>query len=177
VGTTNGLNFDGISDIDGVAPPDTNASVGATQVVEIVNTSYQVFNKSTGQSVFGPEEVSSIWTGFGGDCGLGLFGFYSDPVVLYDKAASRWLVTIIGSSDGFATGTECVAVSTTSDATGAYYRYAFSFAPGHVCHDAPRGRGCSWCDGLHQEEFRGRRVYTLLRGPVRAWWRSSNPSG
>lgn len=129
VSTTNLLNFEGISDVDGVAPPDTNASVGATQVVEIVNTSYQVFNKSTGKSAFGPAEVSSIWAGFGGDCGLGAAGSYSDPVVLYDKAAGRWLITIIGSSDGFSTGTECVAVSTTSDATGSYNRYAFPFAP------------------------------------------------
>ncbi len=127
VATTNLLNFDGVTDIDGDAPPDTNASVGATQVVETVNTSYQVFNKTTGHSVFGPAEIGSIWSGFGGDCANG--PFYSDPVVLYDKAAGRWLVTIIGSSDGFATGTECVAVSATSDATGSYHRYGFSLAP------------------------------------------------
>jgi len=42
VGTTNKLNVDGIFDRDGDAPPDTNASVGSTQVVETVNTSYQV---------------------------------------------------------------------------------------------------------------------------------------
>src|SRR5215471_13029427 len=51
VGTTNLLSFNGIKDRDGVAPPDTNASVGATQVVETVNTSYQVFNKTTGASI------------------------------------------------------------------------------------------------------------------------------
>ena len=75
VGTTNKLNFDGVSDRDGAAPPDTNASVGSTQVVETVNTSYQVFNKSTGASVFGPAEISSIFTVVPGACGLGLNGF------------------------------------------------------------------------------------------------------
>src|SRR6266571_9549334 len=55
VGTTNGLNFDGVSDRDGVAPPDTNASVGASQVVETVNFSYQVFDKATGATVFGSD--------------------------------------------------------------------------------------------------------------------------
>jgi len=39
VGTTNLLNFDGITDAQGggFVPPDTNAAVGATQVVETVN--------------------------------------------------------------------------------------------------------------------------------------------
>jgi hypothetical protein len=127
VSTTNLLNFDGVTDVDGDAPPDTNASVGATQVVETVNTSYQVFDKGTGHSVFGPAEIGSIWSGFGGDCATG--PYYSDPVVLYDKAAGRWLITIIGSHDGFNTGTECVAVSASSDATGSYHRYGFSLAP------------------------------------------------
>src|SRR6516162_11013889 len=83
VGTTNKLNFNGISDRDGVAPPDTNASVGSTQVVETVNISLKVFNKSTGASVLGPIEISSIFSGVSGACGSG--PFYSDPVVLYDK--------------------------------------------------------------------------------------------
>src|SRR5436190_3580822 len=43
------LNFDGIP-FTGAIPPDTNGAVGATQYAEIVNESYQVFNKSTGGS-------------------------------------------------------------------------------------------------------------------------------
>jgi hypothetical protein len=123
---TNKLNFNGIADRDGTAPPDTNASVGSTQVVEIVNISYQVFNKSTGASVFGPAEISSIWSGFGGVCGNPGNSF-TDPVVLYDKAAGRWLIAIAASPDGFNTGVECIAVSRTSNATAAYNRYSFSF--------------------------------------------------
>jgi len=137
VGTTNKLNFDGVSDRDGVAPPDTNASVGSTQVVETVNTSYKVFNKSTGASVFGPAEISSIFTGVPGACGLGLNGFYTDPIVEYDKAAGRWLVTILASPDGGATGVECIAVSGTSNATGSYHRYAFSFGTNNL-NDYPK---------------------------------------
>src|SRR5207245_5905717 len=48
-----------------------------------------------------------------------------DPVVVYDKTAGRWVVT------QFSVSTlpylQCVAVSATSDATGAWYRYAFSY--------------------------------------------------
>src|SRR6266852_5742897 len=136
VATTNLMNFDGVSDRDGVAPPDTNDSVGATQVVEVVNESYQVLNKSTGTSVLGPAEISSIWSGFGGTCGNALNNF-SDPVVVYDKAANRWLVTVLGSADGFLSGVECVAVSSTSDATGSYHRYSFGFGAGKL-NDYPK---------------------------------------
>jgi hypothetical protein len=45
--------------------------------------------------------------------------------VQYDKLANRWILT------QFSVSTlpylQCVAVSTTSDATGSYYRYAFSY--------------------------------------------------
>ncbi|MDQ6808089.1 MAG: hypothetical protein M3Z64_01475, partial [Verrucomicrobiota bacterium] len=119
-------NFDGIV-FPGVgcncAPPDTNGAVGKTQYVQIVNEGYQVFDKSTGGSVLGPNSISSIWTGFGGGCetlGAG------DPVVLYDQLADRWVITQFAkaTSSGPITD-ECVAVSTTGDATGSYYRYGF----------------------------------------------------
>src|SRR6516225_93528 len=133
VSTTNKLNFDGASaNDDGTvtgfvsAPPDTNGSVGATQVVETVNIVFKVFSKSTGGLVLGPTAISSIWSGFGGVCGDSGNSF-TDPVVLYDKAAGRWLITIAASHDNFKSGVECIAVSKTSDSTGAYNRYSFSF--------------------------------------------------
>jgi hypothetical protein len=47
-------------------------------------------------------------------------------VVLYDQLANRWLVSQFASATGGAPITdECVAVSTTSDATGSYNRYGF----------------------------------------------------
>src|SRR5580765_2760716 len=36
------------------APPDTNGAVGATQYVQWVNTSFAIFNKSTGALIAGP---------------------------------------------------------------------------------------------------------------------------
>lgn len=120
------LNFDGIA-YPGVgcncAPPDTNGAVGATQYVQMVNEGYQVFDKATGNSVLGPASISSLWNGFGGACQTGGAG---DPVVLYDQLAGRWVITQFASATGGSPITdECVAVSTTSDATGAYYRYGF----------------------------------------------------
>ena len=118
------LNFDGIA-FPGVvcncAPPDTDGEVGATQYVQIVNKGYQVFNKSTGASVLGPASIVSLWSGFGGVCETNGDG---DPVVLYDQLANRWIITEFAGGGGVPTD-ECIAVSTTSDATGSYNRYGF----------------------------------------------------
>jgi len=117
------LNFNGIP-FPGVncncAPPDTNGEVGQTQYVQIVNQGYQVFNKSTGGSVLGPLDIQTIWSGFGGVCQSSGFG---DPVVMYDQLANRWLVSQFAGSS--IPTDECIAVSKTSDATGAYNRYGF----------------------------------------------------
>ncbi|MGI8889431.1 MAG: hypothetical protein ACR2G0_01425 [Chthoniobacterales bacterium] len=120
------LSFDGIV-FPGVgcncAPPDTNGAVGLTQFVQMVNEGYQVFDKTTGNTVLGPASISSLWSGFGGACQSGGAG---DPVVLYDQLANRWVISQFASATGNAPITdECVAVSTTSDATGTYNRYAF----------------------------------------------------
>src|SRR5260221_2851765 len=42
------LTFDGLSNLDGVAPPDTNGDVGSSNYVQIVNAHFRVFNKFTG---------------------------------------------------------------------------------------------------------------------------------
>ena len=116
-------NFDGIP-FPGVAcncaPPDTNGEVGPTQYVQIVNEGYQVFNKSTGASLLGPAGIATLWQGFGGVCQNNGSG---DPVVLYDQLADRWIISQFA---GVSVPTdECIAVSTTGDATGSYYRYGF----------------------------------------------------
>src|SRR5437773_3284451 len=119
VSTSPGLDFDGIG-ADGVAPPDTNGSVGATQFVQIVNVEYAVYDKMSGALLLGPTPIHNIWSGFNGDCANGDGG---DAVVLYDKSAQRWVVGQMNVK----LNAYCMAVSTTSDATQSYYRYEFSF--------------------------------------------------
>jgi hypothetical protein len=122
------LGFDGIGQgVFGFAvssvPPDTNGAVGLTQYVQWVNASFAVFNKSTGNLIKGPVAGSSLWQGFGGSCETSNLGA---PIVLYDKLANRWIFTqTAGASPSFLV---CFAVSTTSDATGAYNRYAFPYS-------------------------------------------------
>jgi hypothetical protein len=137
------LNFNGIA-FPGVtcfcAPPDTNGEVGATQYVQSVNDGYQVFDKTTGASVYGPASIGSIWQGFGGVCETNGDG---DPVVLYDQLANRWLVSQFAGAN--VPTDECVAVSTSSDAAGSYFRY--DFALGSNFMDYPHG--AVWPDGYY----------------------------
>ena len=118
------LNFPGVP-FPGVvcncAPPDTDGEVGATQYLQMVNRGMQVFNKTTGASVLGPIAIQTIWTGFGGVCQNNTRG---DPVVVYDQQADRWVISQFAGSP--VPTDECVAVSQTNDATGAWNRYDFN---------------------------------------------------
>jgi hypothetical protein len=131
IAATNGLNIAGVGNGDygfapNAAPPDTNGAVGATQYVQWVNESFAVFDKSTGAIAAGfPKAGNTLWTGFGGGCEANNDG---DPIVQYDKAANRWVLTQFSVTNPSTYGyLQCVAVSTTSDATGTYNRYAFSY--------------------------------------------------
>src|SRR5205085_4205167 len=122
-------NFDGIGQDSPAgfkpccAPPDTNGAVGLTQYVQWVNLSFAVFDKTTTNVILGPVDGNILWTGFGGGCEANNNG---DPIVVYDKLADRWIFSQFSiSGQPFL---QCVAVSTTPDATGAYNRYAFSYS-------------------------------------------------
>jgi len=114
-------NFEGISSI-GFIPPDTNGEAGKNHYVQMVNRHFAVFNKS-GALIFGPVNINTLWTGFGGLCETTNSG---DPVVVYDQLADRWILSQFAYQAGGTIHLECVAVSTTGDPTGAYYRYSFS---------------------------------------------------
>ena len=130
--TTSGLGIDGVGLGNGytvnAAPPDTNGSAGTTQYVQWVNEAFAVFNKTTGAQVYpltGGAAGNTLFTGFGGQCETTNDG---DPIVLFDKAAQRWIMTQFAvSAQPYL---QCIAVSQTSDATGAWNRYAYSFGTG-----------------------------------------------
>jgi hypothetical protein len=119
--TWNGIAYPGVG--CNCAPPDTDGEVGKTQYVQMVNEGLQVFDKLSGASVFGPVAISSIWSGFGGSCQNGGNG---DPIVVYDQLADRWIISQFATPTGASVPQdECIAVSQTADATGAWYRYGF----------------------------------------------------
>jgi hypothetical protein len=124
---TVGLNFDGVgvglgAYADCCAPPDTNGDVGLNHYVQTVNLDYAVFNKTTGALVLGPTPINTLWSGFGGSCQTHNDG---DPIVIYDSKADRWVISQFAVNVN--PSLQCVAVSQTSDPTGAYYRYSFSY--------------------------------------------------
>ena len=118
--TWNGIIYPGVS--CNCAPPDPNGEVGKTQYVQMVNEGLQVFDKITGTSTFGPVAIASIWSGFGGAC----TGGSGDPIVIYDQLADRWIISQFAVPSGAnVPQDECIAISQTGDATGAWYRYDF----------------------------------------------------
>jgi hypothetical protein len=97
------LSFDGIAagPLNGVPSPDVNGSVGATQFVQFENAvgsakgsqttgNFAVWDKTTGNLLFGPYTTNVLWKGFAGPCSTVPSG---QNIVLYDKAAGRWIVT------------------------------------------------------------------------------------
>ena len=104
------------------APPDTNGAAGATQYVQWVNAQFAIFNKANGSLLAGPTSGNVVWSGFGGGCESNNDG---DPVVLYDKLANRWVMSQFSVST--TPYLQCIAVSTTPDATGTWYRYSFEY--------------------------------------------------
>ncbi len=106
------------------APPDTNAAVGDTEVVEWVNVSFAIYNKTSGSVLAGPVEGNTLWSSLGGVCANNNDG---DIIAQWDRTAHRWLLA----QNVFVTPyTACIAVSQTNDALGSYYLYAFSLGSG-----------------------------------------------
>jgi hypothetical protein len=135
VTATLGLGFAGVDEIDDAldcpaiighspVPPDTNAAVGDSQVVQWVNECYAVFDKSTGALITGPLAGTNFWSGFGGPCEANNDG---DPIIQWDKVNHRWLAAqnVFNSPGDNPPYFTCVAVSQTADATGSYFRYQF----------------------------------------------------
>ena len=128
------VNFEGISNADNQAigflpiPPDPVGDVGPNHYVEMVNVLWAVYSK-TGTPLLGPLGLDTLWADFEvPDCE----DFSGDPIVLHDQLADRWILTQFTTAGlGVPAGTfyNCVAVSTSPDPTGSYYRYAFSTGP------------------------------------------------
>jgi hypothetical protein len=115
-----------------VAPPDTTGDVGPNHYVQWVNLRYSIYNltRDANNEITGfnlvpgfPKQGNVVWQGFGGRCQGDNDG---DPIVQYDQLADRWVLTQFAVSG--TPYTQCVAVSTSPDPTGTYFRYAFSYS-------------------------------------------------
>jgi len=114
--------FNGPDNIAGVQPPDPVGDVGPNHYVAMSNLYFAVYDK-TGTLLYGPAANNTLWTGFGGACEAQNAG---DPIVLYDQVADRWLLTQFTASAVGGLYYNCIALSTTGDPAGTYYRWAIS---------------------------------------------------
>ena len=145
VNTVPGIDFEGVARSGG-APPDTNGAPGDTQYMQWGNSRFAVFDKATGNTLLGPVPGSTLFSGMGEPCETN----GGDGIILYDKAAGTWMFSQLLHGAGAPTSV-CIAVSTTSDATGTYNRYLFDLSgtlpPGTTLEDYPKFG--VWPDGYY----------------------------
>ncbi len=143
-------NFEGLNNIDNSAhpaiggfvnPPDTVGDVGPTQYVQAVNLLFRVYDKS-GVPQTPTQPISALFAALGAPCSNTDDG---DPIVLYDSFADRWIITQFMVS-GAAPLSQCLAVSQTGNAAGAYFTYRFVM-PNNKFNDYPQFG--IWPDGYY----------------------------
>src|SRR5262245_18499846 len=155
----------------GSAPADAFIAVGPQHVVQVVHPIQEatatigfgalaIFNKG-GAPIFGPVQLTSLFSGFGGACATPEPLSFVYPMVVYDQLANRWVVGYTASTDAFnGPYAYCVAVSTTGDPTGSYARYSFNF-PNSLWLQRPRFG--VWPDGYYLSFNQS--STTLVEGP------------
>src|SRR4030095_15748705 len=116
-GSFYGLNFHNNGD---GWPPDTNGDVGPTYYMQTVNTSIGIFRKSDGALMASFTFDAFMGGHFSPDSHLCNGNNFGDPVVVWDSAADRWIVTdfaFVLDSLGNPVGPyyQCFAVSQTGD--------------------------------------------------------------
>ena len=126
-----GNGFPNYSDPD--APPDTNMAVGDKQIVQWVNVSYTVCQKTAPYTCGAAIEGNTLWSGLpaGSLCKVNNDG---DIIAQWDVTAHRWFLTQNVFSSPYAV---CMAISTTNDANGTYNLYEFPI-PGNGFPDYPK---------------------------------------
>jgi PKD repeat protein len=118
-------NFPGVSNLSGVAPPDTDGDVGPNHYFQMINLVFAIWDKE-GNMLMGPADNQTIWEGF--DDGQPFDNANDgDPIVLYDEQADRWMVSQFAVNTSNNKFYELIAISVSPDPTGEWYRYAFEF--------------------------------------------------
>jgi uncharacterized membrane protein len=139
--------FDGLSNVNGIHPPDAQGDIGydpatgTRYYVQWVNLSFAIWDVSTTPTqIYGPVAGNTLWQGFGGVCETTNHG---DPITLFDPIANRWLMTQFSVNGPYY---QCIAVSQTADPTGAWHRYAFQVSASKM-NDYPKFG--VWPDGYY----------------------------
>lgn len=113
--------FVGFSQRDSIAlgvngiPPDVGGAVGTTQFAQLQNNGFSVFDKNTG-ALLGPRLTDGqFFINAGGT------DTFSDPRIIFDPTARRWVASVIGLTSNVIQ----IAVSDTDDALGRFRAATF----------------------------------------------------
>ncbi len=152
-------NFEGVNNVSGVLPPDTqgdvgfDASTGTKYYVQWVNLAFQIWdvtNPAAVTSLYGPAAGNTLWTGTNTICEANNDG---DPITQFDHLSNRWMMSqfALGFPNNFH---QCIAVSATADPTGAWYLYDFQTSTTNM-NDYPHFG--VWPDGYYMtvNQFNG----------------------
>lgn len=103
----------------------TTGDIGKTQYVQAIDNTYYVYSR-TG-TMLASESDTDFWAGLDGgpdQAGICATSPSGQAAIAYDRIANRWVVAE-PAYDG-TNYVQCFAVSQTDDATGSWYRYAYS---------------------------------------------------
>ncbi|MBS2964084.1 hypothetical protein KGA66_13585 [Actinocrinis puniceicyclus] len=122
----------GISGDGGKAPGDPNIAVGRSDIVEVVNSQIAMWAKTNTSAPLLSESVQAfLGTAAGANnCG--------DTEIQYLPVNQRWVFTCTNGTNGAADYGVSVAISQTSDPTGAWYRWIGQAQTGMPFLDAPK---------------------------------------
>lgn len=147
------VNFD--AQTTTLSPPDCNGTIGPNHYMQTINLTYAIYSR-TGTVLKAPTAMNTIFgsvTGSGNNDG--------DPLIQWDEQAQRWIAvefSISGTNDYM-----LVAVSTTNDPTGTWYKYSFDVA------DMPDYEKIGiWQDGYYMatNTGSGNDIYVLERSKM-----------
>jgi hypothetical protein len=128
-----GTQFAGLNVTQGAGwvPPDMGMAVGSSEIVQMVNGGYEIFNKSGG-SLTGPHSDISLWTGAGVAPSLVRSGTnLSDPRAVYDPVSGRFIVAQINVTSGADSNLALIGISKTSNPfTGGWNALTFTATTG-----------------------------------------------
>ena len=148
-----------------VTPPDTQVAAGPNHLVEMVNSSGSVWNKSgTRLNLFDLNKFFAVPPGYS----------FSDPRILYDGGiggSQRWFASGVAFVQPTLASVVVIAVSTTSDPTGTWVQYSAANST-NLTHDQPKiGVSSdkvvlSWNDFLNGLFFLGQSTWVLQKSQM-----------
>ncbi len=172
------LTFEGIGDLCGCQPSDSEGDVGPNHYVEAINESFKIFDKN-GNTLAGPISYDSFFAPLTGTpCANANDG---DPFVMYDQQADRWVMTDFAfPSFPGSSFWECIGVSQSPDpVAGPWSLYAIQVDPGNPTFLGDYPKLAIWNDGGTQNayfltmnlfssptSFNGVRAYALDRASM-----------